>query len=132
MSPGYLEESTVNKQRVPTLVLPALAICFLVCRLISRGLKRLPIGVDDYTLIVGLVGRAIGVPSIPSDRCLDLRYIHCRNQLCWSVSIYLSVSTFLTLPATYYGMGRHMAAVMQEGFNTVTYMKVSIPPIPKS
>ncbi|OJJ53741.1 hypothetical protein ASPSYDRAFT_50504 [Aspergillus sydowii CBS 593.65] len=92
MSPGYLEESTVNKQRVPTLVLPALAICFLVCRLISRGLKRLPIGVDDYTLIVGL----IFVISIAG----------------------------INYAATYYGMGRHMAAVMQEGFNTVTYMKL--------
>lgn len=57
MSPGYLKESTVSKQRVPTLVLPALAICFLVCRLISRRLKRLSLGMDDYTLIVGQVGR---------------------------------------------------------------------------
>lgn len=63
MSPGYLEESTVSKQRVPTLVLPALAICFLVCRLISRRLKRLPLGVDDYTLILGQVGRAIDVQA---------------------------------------------------------------------
>ncbi|OJJ07854.1 hypothetical protein ASPVEDRAFT_47054 [Aspergillus versicolor CBS 583.65] len=92
MSPGYLGESTVSKQRVPTLVLPALAICFLVCRLISRRLKRLSLGIDDYTLIVG----QIFVISIAG----------------------------INYAATYYGMGRHMAAVMQEGFNMVIYMKL--------
>lgn len=65
ISPSYLEETTVSKQRVTTLVLPALAICFLACRLISRKLKRLPFGVDDYTLILGLVGRLIDLPSSP-------------------------------------------------------------------
>ncbi|KAL4918722.1 hypothetical protein BDW62DRAFT_180901 [Aspergillus aurantiobrunneus] len=92
MPPGYLEESIVNKQRVPTLVLPALAICFLICRFISRRLKRVPLGIDDYTLVLG----QIFVVSIAG----------------------------INYAATYYGMGRHMAAVMQEGFNMVIYMKL--------
>ncbi|KAL4921345.1 hypothetical protein BDW62DRAFT_219495 [Aspergillus aurantiobrunneus] len=53
MSPDYLQESTVTKQRVPTVLLPALALGFLVARLISRKLKRVPWGIDDYLLIIG-------------------------------------------------------------------------------
>ncbi|PLB54023.1 hypothetical protein P170DRAFT_7013 [Aspergillus steynii IBT 23096] len=50
-------ESTASKQRVTTLVLLALAILFLFLRIISRRIKRVPLGLDDWTLILGLVGQ---------------------------------------------------------------------------
>lgn len=132
MSPGYLEESTVGKQRVPTLVLPALAICFLACRLISRKLKRLSFGVDDYTLILGLVGGLIHIPSSRLTVVFRSLLYRLRGSIMLvrihsAVYPFASVATLLTVPATYYGMGRHMAAVMREGFDMVTYMKVSPP-----
>ncbi|KAL4881845.1 hypothetical protein BJY04DRAFT_217914 [Aspergillus karnatakaensis] len=55
MPSTYAEESTVSKQRVTTLVLSSLAIIFLILRLISRKLKRVQLGLDDWTLILGLI-----------------------------------------------------------------------------
>jgi succinate dehydrogenase hydrophobic anchor subunit len=50
------EESTQTKQRVTTIALAILAIVFLLLRIIARRMKRIGLGVDDWTLIVGLVG----------------------------------------------------------------------------
>lgn len=50
------EESTQSKQRITTIVLAILAIIFLLLRLVARRMKRIGLGVDDWTLIVGLVG----------------------------------------------------------------------------
>lgn len=56
MAPSKSEESTQTKQRITTIVLALLAIVFLLLRLVARRMKRIGLGVDDWTLIVGLVG----------------------------------------------------------------------------
>ncbi|KAJ0426098.1 hypothetical protein BJY00DRAFT_298228 [Aspergillus carlsbadensis] len=55
MPSNNLQESTVNKQRVTTIVLLALAVCFLILRLVTRKVKRVPLGLDDWTLNLGMV-----------------------------------------------------------------------------
>ncbi|KAJ5769123.1 hypothetical protein N7520_003682 [Penicillium odoratum] len=55
MSSGYDEQSTQSKQRVTTIVLAALAIIFLCLRLLARRVKKVHLGADDTTLIVGLI-----------------------------------------------------------------------------
>lgn len=52
------QESTQSKQRITTIALAILAIVFLLMRLIARHTKRIGLGADDWTLIVGLVGFA--------------------------------------------------------------------------
>ncbi|KAL2860653.1 hypothetical protein BJX68DRAFT_261576 [Aspergillus pseudodeflectus] len=54
MPSNNLQESTVNKQRVTTIVLLALALCFLILRLVTRKVKRVPLGLDDWTLNLGM------------------------------------------------------------------------------
>ncbi|KAL3464457.1 hypothetical protein BJX64DRAFT_286582 [Aspergillus heterothallicus] len=49
------QDSTVNKQRVTTIALLALALCFLLLRLVTRKVKRVPLGLDDWTLTLGMV-----------------------------------------------------------------------------
>ncbi|KAJ5639526.1 uncharacterized protein N7484_007388 [Penicillium longicatenatum] len=55
MASGYEEASTQSKQRVTTIVLAVLAIVFLFLRLLARRVKKIHLGPDDMTLIVGLV-----------------------------------------------------------------------------
>lgn len=52
----WSEASTQPKQRITTIALAILAIVFLLLRLTARHMKRIGLGVDDWTLIVGLVG----------------------------------------------------------------------------
>jgi nicotinamide riboside transporter PnuC len=56
MASNRSEESTQSKQRITTIVLAILAIIFLILRLVARHMKRIGLGMDDWTLIVGLVG----------------------------------------------------------------------------
>ncbi|KAF9892856.1 hypothetical protein FE257_000445 [Aspergillus nanangensis] len=49
------DETTQPKQRVTTVVLAGLAVCFVVLRLFSRKVKHVSLGSDDWTLIVGLI-----------------------------------------------------------------------------
>ncbi|KAJ5930447.1 hypothetical protein N7466_005940 [Penicillium verhagenii] len=53
---SYEEESTQPKQRITTIVLAVLAIVFLCLRLLARRVKKIHLGPDDTTLIVGLFG----------------------------------------------------------------------------
>ncbi|KAL2854879.1 hypothetical protein BJY01DRAFT_257637 [Aspergillus pseudoustus] len=55
MPPNNAQDSTVNKQRATTIVVLALALCFLLLRLLSRKAKRVPLGWDDWTLILGMI-----------------------------------------------------------------------------
>ncbi|PYI20225.1 hypothetical protein BO99DRAFT_442484 [Aspergillus violaceofuscus CBS 115571] len=48
-------QSTQAHQTVTTIIVTALAIFFVFLRLLARGRKRVRLGPDDYTLIVGLV-----------------------------------------------------------------------------
>ncbi|RAH44573.1 uncharacterized protein BO95DRAFT_464815 [Aspergillus brunneoviolaceus CBS 621.78] len=48
-------QSTQPHQTVTTIIVTALAIFFVFLRLLARGRKRVRLGPDDYTLIVGLV-----------------------------------------------------------------------------
>ncbi|KAJ6035727.1 hypothetical protein N7540_000006 [Penicillium herquei] len=54
MTTSYAEQSTQHKQRVTTVVVTVLAIVFLFLRLLARRVKKVHLGVDDWTLIVGL------------------------------------------------------------------------------
>ncbi|KAL2800948.1 hypothetical protein BJX66DRAFT_321376 [Aspergillus keveii] len=54
MPSNNLQDSTVNKQRVTTIILLALALCFLTLRLVTRKMKRVPLGLDDWTLNLGM------------------------------------------------------------------------------
>lgn len=56
MVPTDASETTQPKQRITTIVLAVLAIFFVLLRLVARHMKRAPLGMDDWTLIVGLVG----------------------------------------------------------------------------
>ncbi|GLI76809.1 hypothetical protein PoHVEF18_005087 [Penicillium ochrochloron] len=51
----WSEASTQSKQRITTIALAILAIVFLLLRLTARHMKRIGLGVDDWTLIVGLI-----------------------------------------------------------------------------
>lgn len=55
MASDYDEQSTQSKQRVTTIALAILAIIFLCLRLLARRVKKIHLGPDDATLIVGLV-----------------------------------------------------------------------------
>ncbi|KAJ5538285.1 hypothetical protein N7494_007764 [Penicillium frequentans] len=55
MTSDYDEQSTQSKQRVTTIVLAVLAIVFLCLRLLARRVKKIHLGPDDVTLIVGLL-----------------------------------------------------------------------------
>ncbi|CEJ57171.1 hypothetical protein PMG11_05876 [Penicillium brasilianum] len=55
MASNRSEESTQSTQRITTIVLAILAIIFLFLRLVARHMKRIGLGVDDWTLIVGLI-----------------------------------------------------------------------------
>ncbi|KAL4873643.1 hypothetical protein BDV12DRAFT_192085 [Aspergillus spectabilis] len=92
MPSTYEEESTVSKQRITTLILPALAICFLILRLISRKIKRVPLGLDDWTLVLGL--------------------------------FFVIACAGLNYASTYFGMGRHMPASIQEGVDLAMFFKL--------
>lgn len=56
MTPTRSEESTQSKQRITTTVMAILAIIFWLLKLAARRMKRIGLGVDDWTLIVSLVG----------------------------------------------------------------------------
>ncbi|KAL4795416.1 hypothetical protein BDV19DRAFT_398766 [Aspergillus venezuelensis] len=91
--PSSLEsESTVPKQRATTIILPALAILFLTLRLVSRKIKRVALGLDDWTLIL--------------------------------VLIFVLACAGLNYASTYYGMGQHLAFVLQEGLDVAMFFKV--------
>ncbi|KAJ5833618.1 hypothetical protein N7474_001929 [Penicillium riverlandense] len=55
MVPNDDGETTQPKQRITTIVLAVLAIFFMFLRLAARQMKRAPLGMDDWTLIMGLV-----------------------------------------------------------------------------
>ncbi|KAJ5609031.1 hypothetical protein N7528_009598 [Penicillium herquei] len=55
MTTSYAEQSTQHKQRVTTIVVAVLAIVFLFLRLLARRVKKVHLGADDWTLIVGLI-----------------------------------------------------------------------------
>ncbi|KAL4958763.1 uncharacterized protein BDV14DRAFT_206321 [Aspergillus stella-maris] len=104
-------ESTVPKKRVTTVVLPALAILFLTLGLISRQIKRMPLGLDDWTLILGLVFVLA---------CAGLKYA-CE----FTVAVLIHPSSRqLTKPTTYYEMGQHMVVILQEGLDVTMFSKV--------
>ncbi|KAL2814956.1 hypothetical protein BJX63DRAFT_184994 [Aspergillus granulosus] len=90
--PLNIQASTVNKQRVTTLVLLVLALCFLILRLITRKLKRVPLGLDDWTLALGMV--------------------------------FVIATGGLNYASSYYGLGRHMAAVLQDGLDITMFFKL--------
>ncbi|KAJ5087126.1 hypothetical protein N7456_010742 [Penicillium angulare] len=48
-------QSTQHRQRVTTIVVTVLAIVFLCLRLLARHVKKVNLGADDWTLIVGLL-----------------------------------------------------------------------------
>ncbi|KAJ5676034.1 hypothetical protein N7462_008931 [Penicillium macrosclerotiorum] len=56
MASSDAEQSTQPRQRITTIVLAALAIFFLILRLLARRVKQIDLGADDWTLIAGLVG----------------------------------------------------------------------------
>ncbi|KAL2829747.1 hypothetical protein BDW59DRAFT_158921 [Aspergillus cavernicola] len=95
MPSSFADESTVPKQRVTTLVIVALALCFLILRLVSRKLKRVPLGLDDWTLVLGM--------------------------------LFVISMAGINYASTYYGMGRHMTAAMQEGMDITMFFKVPFP-----
>jgi succinate dehydrogenase hydrophobic anchor subunit len=68
MASGYEEASTQSKQRVTTIVLAVLAIVFLFLRLLARRVKKIHLGPDDTTLIVGLVSLLFFVLKVSGDR----------------------------------------------------------------
>ncbi|KAJ5709441.1 hypothetical protein N7493_010775 [Penicillium malachiteum] len=55
MTTSYAEQSTQHKQCVTTVVVTVLAIVFLFLRLLARRVKKVHLGADDWTLIVGLI-----------------------------------------------------------------------------
>ncbi|KAJ5723256.1 hypothetical protein N7488_001291 [Penicillium malachiteum] len=55
MTTSYAEQSTQHKQRVTIIVVAVLAIVFLFLRLLARRVKKVHLGADDWTLIVGLL-----------------------------------------------------------------------------
>ncbi|KAJ5383729.1 hypothetical protein N7517_001640 [Penicillium concentricum] len=55
MDSSDAHESTQPRQRITSIVFAVLAIFFLALRLVARGMKRVHLGVDDWTLIVGLI-----------------------------------------------------------------------------
>ncbi|KAJ5506517.1 hypothetical protein N7453_005474 [Penicillium expansum] len=55
MASSDVQESTQLKQRITTIVLAVLAIFFLILRLVARRMKHIHLGVDDWTLVVGLI-----------------------------------------------------------------------------
>lgn len=63
MASNYDEQSTQSKQRVTTIVMAVLAIAFLCLRLLARRVKKIHLGADDLTLIVGLVSLPLFLQS---------------------------------------------------------------------
>lgn len=63
MASDYDEQSTQSKQRVTTIVMAVLAIVFLCLRLLARRVKKIHLGADDVTLIVGLVSLPLFLQS---------------------------------------------------------------------
>ena len=55
VSEDGLDGNTQTKQRVTTIALLILATLFLMLRLAARRMKRVPLGGDDLTLILGWV-----------------------------------------------------------------------------
>lgn len=65
MASSNVKESTQPKQRITTIVLAVLAIFFLILRLVARRMKHIHLGVDDWTLVVGLVrSSSVGIQHL--------------------------------------------------------------------
>jgi hypothetical protein len=90
MASNDAQESTRPKQRITTIVLAVLAIVFLVLRLVARRMKRIHLGADDWTLIVGLVCSScssFSIQRVLSKIVLALCVSYCGNQPRLYVSI---------------------------------------------
>ncbi|KAJ5959497.1 uncharacterized protein N7479_006647 [Penicillium vulpinum] len=54
MDSSNAQESTQPRQSITTIALAVLALVFLALRLVARRMKRVDLGADDWTLVVGL------------------------------------------------------------------------------
>ncbi|RAH69445.1 uncharacterized protein BO66DRAFT_402102 [Aspergillus aculeatinus CBS 121060] len=84
-------QSTQPHQTVTTIIVTALAIFFVFLRLLARGRKRVRLGPDDYTLIVGLLSTSPVWAN--SHNCNELNHT---DGVCLGI---------------HYGMGRHTSRI---------------------